>query len=65
MPGLSKTGKWTSPNDLGDNTPTTQSAPEAFEMVLDGSGASLRRDAVDIRFIVDLREGKGKLLNSQ
>jgi hypothetical protein len=34
-------------------------------MVLDGSGASLRRDAVDIRFIVDLREGKGKLLNSQ
>ena len=53
------------PYDLGDNTPETQLAPEAYKMVLDGSGDSLRRDAVDIRFIADLREGKGKLLNSQ
>lgn len=51
--------------DLGENTPATQSAPEALEKVLDRSGASLQRDGVDIRLIADLREGKGKLLNSQ
>jgi hypothetical protein len=53
------------PYDLGENTPETQSAPEAFKKVLESSGSSLQRDAVDIRFIADLREGKGKLLNSQ
>jgi len=53
------------PYDLGDNTPVTQSALEAYEAVLNAAGASRNRDAVDLRFIADLREGKGKLLNSQ
>ena len=53
------------PYDLGENAPETQSAPEAYEKVLEKAGASRNRDAVDMRFIADLREGKGKLLNSQ
>ena len=53
------------PYDLGEDTPATQSASEAYEMVLEKSGVSRVRDAVDTRFIADLREGKGKLINSQ
>lgn len=53
------------PYNLGDNTPATQTAKVAFELVLNNSGASLKRDAVDRRFIQDLRDGKGKLLDSQ
>jgi pectinesterase len=51
--------------DLGENAPATQSAEEACGIVLERAGASAQRDAVDQRFIADLREGKGKLLNSQ
>lgn len=51
--------------ELGEHTPATQSAVEAYALVLDKAGASVQRDAVDRRFIADLREGKGKLLNSQ
>ncbi len=53
------------PYDLGENTPATQSAEEAYPMVSERAGASHARDAVDTRFIADLREGKGKLINSQ
>ncbi|MCC6797871.1 MAG: pectate lyase [Candidatus Hydrogenedentes bacterium] len=53
------------PYDLGNNTPATQPAKDAYELVLGNSGASLTRDAVDLRFIQELRDGKGKLLDSQ
>ncbi len=53
------------PYDLGENTPATQPAKDAYELALSTSGASVKRDAVDARFIQDLRDGKGKLLDSQ
>lgn len=53
------------PYDLGDNTPVTQSATEAFEIVLAHSGASQFRDAVDHRVIGDIRNRTGKLIDSQ
>ncbi len=51
--------------DLGANAPVTQSATDAYELVLARAGASLRRDAVDIRVISDVRQKQGKLLDSQ
>ncbi len=53
------------PFDLGDNTPATQAAQDAYELVLQHAGASLVRDAVDQRLIQDVRDRNGKLLNSQ
>ena len=53
------------PYDLGENTPETHSAMDAYEVVLNTAGASQVRDAVDARFIGELRERKGKLLDSQ
>ena len=41
-------------------------APDrTLERVLAGAGASLVRDAVDQRFIADVRQRRGKLINSQ
>ena len=51
--------------DLGSNRPQTQSAMEAAELVLAGAGASLRRDAVDRRVVDDVRNRRGRLINSQ
>jgi len=51
--------------DLGDNVPATQSAQDACEQVLARAGASLQRDAVDARVINNVREHKGRLINSQ
>ena len=51
--------------DLGDNMPRTQSASEAAELVLTHAGASLHRDAVDKRVIDDVRNRRGKLIDSQ
>jgi pectate lyase len=53
------------PYNLGANSPMTQSAQEAYERVLTHGGASLKRDAVDIRFIQDVKNHQGKLLDSQ
>jgi pectate lyase len=50
---------------VGDNAPVTQSAKEACELVLSYAGASLRRDAVDVRVTNDVRNRTGKLLDSQ
>ncbi len=50
---------------LGDFEPTTQTAAEAMNLVLRQSGASLRRDAVDIRVVDDVRNHRGRLLNSE
>ncbi len=51
--------------DLGANTPITQTAAEAYELVLARAGASLHRDAVDMRVIQNVRKKQGKLLDSQ
>ena len=37
---------------------TTQTASKAYDMTLDYAGASLKRDAVDVRLIDDARNGK-------
>jgi hypothetical protein len=50
---------------LGANAPQTQSAKEAAELVLNGAGASLHRDAVDKRVVDDVRNRRGKLIDSQ
>ncbi|WP_188811264.1 pectate lyase family protein [Hymenobacter cavernae] len=58
---LSKVDK---PFDLGPVT--TQSAPEAYEAVLQSVGASLpKRDAVDQRIISDVRNRTGGLIDVQ
>ncbi|WP_051426443.1 Ig-like domain-containing protein [Jiangella gansuensis] len=45
---------------------STQPAAEAFETVLAGVGASLPRyDAADARLLADVRNGTGRLINSQ
>lgn len=51
--------------DLGANIPITQSAGEAYKLVLARAGASLHRDAVDTRVIENVRKKMGKLLDSQ
>ncbi|GAB2964566.1 hypothetical protein GCM10023080_027180 [Streptomyces pseudoechinosporeus] len=43
-----------------------QSAQDAFEAVLNGAGAILpRRDAIDARIVADVRNGTGRMINSQ
>ena len=45
---------------------TTQSPAEAYEKILDSCGATLpKRDAVDVRIVQQVRNGTGKLINSQ
>jgi pectate lyase len=53
------------PYDLGDNTPRTQAAREAYELVLAHAGASVKRDAVDQRLIRGVKGHSGKLINTQ
>ena len=44
----------------------TQSAEEAFELVLQKAGATLpKRDSVDARIIAQARQGTGKIINSE
>ena len=50
---------------LAADTPRTQIAREAAELVLARAGASLQRDAVDKRVTDDVRNRRGKLLDSQ
>jgi len=50
---------------LGADTPVTQSAPQAYELVLARAGASLSRDAVDERVIADVRNRTGRRIDSQ
>ncbi|MDO6386768.1 MULTISPECIES: pectate lyase [unclassified Uliginosibacterium] len=44
---------------------TTQSASEAYALVLSKAGASLARDGVDQRVIQQVRSGTGRLINDQ
>jgi pectate lyase len=47
------------------DTPRTQPAVEALELVLARAGASLHRDAVDARVVDNVRNRKGKVIDSQ
>ncbi|NUN97358.1 MAG: pectate lyase [Candidatus Omnitrophica bacterium] len=51
--------------DLGADTPETDSALEAYEQVLERAGAAHPRDSVDKRLIEDIRNRKGRLIDSQ
>src|SRR5688572_1022090 len=53
------------PAELGTALPQTQPAAEAATLVLARAGASLRRDAIDARVIDDVRQRRGKVINSQ
>lgn len=53
------------PFEIGDYAPETQSAAEAYELVLARAGAALRRDAVDLRVVEHVRNGQGRLIDSQ
>jgi hypothetical protein len=44
---------------------TRDPAPRAYEKVLAGAGASLRRDSVDARVVESVRAGTGRLIDSQ
>jgi hypothetical protein len=52
------------PAELGAAMPVTQTAAAAAELVLARAGASLRRDAVDVRVVSDVRNRTGKLIDS-
>lgn len=51
--------------DLADNRPSTQSAAAAYESVLTAAGASLARDAADVRLVKGVRDRTHRLINSQ
>lgn len=42
---------------------TTQTADKAYALILDNAGASLKRDAVDVRLVDDARNGKATYTN--
>jgi hypothetical protein len=50
---------------FGDDVPTTQDFKKAYDLVLLKAGASLVRDAVDVRVVNDVKNGTGKLIDSQ
>jgi len=51
--------------DLAEFTPMTQSAPEAYDAVLDKAGASLARDAADARLVQGIRDRTHRMIDSQ
>lgn len=53
------------PAELGAALPQTQPAAAAAELVLARAGAALRRDAVDVRVVDNVRTRQGKVLDSQ
>jgi pectate lyase len=51
--------------DVDGARPQMQSAREAFDLVLDHAGASLHRDSADVKLISGVRDGTGRLIDSQ
>ena len=59
--------EWELPGELvfGKNKPSTHSAEQARDLILQHAGASKSRDACDDRVIEEVRTGTGKIPNSQ
>ncbi len=59
--------EWELPGELvfGDDKPETQTAEEAYDLVLHHAGASLSRDSADARIVRGIRDGSNKLIDSQ
>ncbi len=59
--------EWALPNELvsGDDKPETQSASEAYDLVLLFAGASKSRDSNDDRIINEVKTSTGKVPDSQ
>ncbi len=53
------------PFDVDGALPSTQSANDAFQSVLQHAGASLHRDAADERLVQGVRDRTGRLIDSQ
>jgi hypothetical protein len=53
------------PAPLADSGIATDTAAKAYERVLAGAGASKVRDPVDLRIVAGVRDGTGRLINSQ
>jgi hypothetical protein len=51
--------------DVGDDRPHLQAAQEAYETVLRESGASLARDAADVRLVQGVRDRSHRRIDSQ
>ena len=56
--------KLAKPRDLGVYTPHTETAPVAYKQIL-AQASSHQRDAVDERIIADIRNGTGRVIDSQ
>ena len=58
---------WELPGELvfGDDRPGTQSAEEAYDLVLLHAGASLSRDSADTRIVRGIKDGTNRLIDSQ
>jgi hypothetical protein len=50
---------------IGDALPVTDPADIAFERVLEGAGASHKRDAADARLVDGVRDGSHRMIDSQ
>jgi len=63
--GCTPGAAYRSPAPLADSGIATDTATRAYERVLAGVGASKVRDPVDLRIIAGVRDGTGRLINSQ
>jgi len=57
--------EWKTPFVSGSDLPKTDSPETTYRIVLERAGASLVRDAVDIRVVAGVKDGTNKLINSQ
>ena len=57
--------EWKTPFVSGDDKPKTDSPETTYRIVLERAGASLVRDAVDLRVVAGVKDGTNKLINSQ
>ena len=49
----------------GKNKPITHSARQAYQLVLQNAGSSIKRDAVDVRIVAGIKDRTNRLIDSQ